>query len=88
VPGEESTGLVRSLLEMGAQNVIASRWPVSDRTTSLWMQKFYDKFFENYDILQSSRHAAESVKAEYPSAYHWAAFTVFGAGSLGGRYEN
>ena len=31
LPGEEATGLVRCLLEMGTRNVVGSHWPVSDR---------------------------------------------------------
>ncbi len=87
MPGEESIGLIRSLLEMGARNVIASRWPVSDKSTAMWMSKFYDSFFKNYSILESARIAAESVKKEFPSAYHWAGFAVFGAGNMGGSGE-
>ncbi len=80
LPGEESTGLVRSLLEMGARNVIAGHWPVSDQTTALWMAAFYDKYFQSKSILAAIRHAAITVRAQFPSAYHWGAFSVFGAG--------
>lgn len=80
LPGEESTGLVRSLLEMGARNIIAGHWPVSDKTTALWMAAFYKSYSEGGNILTAIRHAATIVKAQFPSAYHWAAFSVFGAG--------
>ncbi|MGB5107550.1 MAG: CHAT domain-containing tetratricopeptide repeat protein [Candidatus Zixiibacteriota bacterium] len=80
LPGEESTGLVRSLLEMGARNVIAGHWPVSDQTTALWMAAFYNRFFQGASILAAIRDAAITVRAQYPSAYHWGAFSVFGAG--------
>jgi tetratricopeptide (TPR) repeat protein len=87
LPGEESTGIVRSLLEMGARNVIAGRWPVSDQTAAIWMQTFYQRFFAGSDILDASRDAALKVKETYPSAFHWAAFAVFGAGDIGGMSE-
>ncbi|PWB72550.1 hypothetical protein C3F09_06510 [candidate division GN15 bacterium] len=87
MPGEESTGLVRSLLEMGARNVIAGRWPVSDQTAGLWMKTFYQQFFAGSDILNAARDAALKVKDAYPSAFHWAAFAVFGAGDIGDRDE-
>ncbi len=80
LPGEESTGLVRSLLEMGARNVIAGHWPVSDQTTAVWMAAFYDSYFKSASILAAIRYAATTVRAQYPSAYHWGAFSVFGAG--------
>ena len=87
MPGEESTGLVRSLLEMGARNVIAGRWPVSDHTAAIWMKTFYQQFFASSDILNAARLAALKVKEAYPSAFHWAAFAVFGAGDIGGMNE-
>ncbi len=80
LPGEESTGLVRSLLEMGARNVIAGHWPVSDETTALWMTAFYDKYLRGTSLQESIKHAALTVRSLHPSAYHWAAFSVFGAG--------
>ena len=87
MPGEESTGLVRSLLEMGARNVIAGRWPVSDHTTAIWMKTFYQQYFAGSDILNAARDAARKVRESYPSAFHWAAFAVFGAGDVGGVNE-
>ncbi|MCK5347181.1 MAG: CHAT domain-containing protein, partial [Candidatus Heimdallarchaeota archaeon] len=78
-PGEESTGLVRALLEMGARNVLGSHWEVSDKTTSLWMNEFYKNIFNNEIITEAVRKASLTVKEKYPSAYSWAAFSVFGA---------
>jgi CHAT domain-containing protein/tetratricopeptide (TPR) repeat protein len=87
VPGEETTGLVRSLLEMGARNVLAGHWPVSDRSTAAWMGAFYKKLLAGDDLLESAAFAAESVRETYPSAFYWAAFSVFGAGDMGVTYE-
>jgi len=80
LPGEESTGLVRSLLEMGAKDVVGSHWAVSDRSTALWMSLFYDKIFDGESVAHAVRLAATEVREKYPSAYDWAAFSVFGAG--------
>ncbi len=87
VPGAEATGLVRSLLEMGARNVIAGYWPLADESTSLWMRSFYHRYFEGESLLESAREAALTVREVYPSSYHWAAFSVTGAGDNGGRYD-
>ena len=81
LPGEESAGLVRSLLEMGARNVIAGHWPVADKATAEWMRTFYNLLGENQPLAVAARQAARQVKEAYPSAYHWAAFSIFGAGS-------
>lgn len=80
LPGEESTGLVRSLLEMGAGNVVASHWAVSDQSTVLWMNSFYGNYLAGESVAAAARKAGLEVRDKYPSAYNWAAFSVFGAG--------
>jgi len=80
LPGEESTGLVRSLLEMGAKTVVASHWAVADRATAAWMATFYKEYFAGQRITTAARTAARTVRERFGSAYHWAAFSVFGAG--------
>jgi len=86
LPGQEATGLVRSLLEMGARNVIAGYWPVADKSSALWMKTFYDLYFAGESIAASVRRAAQTVRRQYPSAYHWAAFAVTGAGDIGDNH--
>ncbi len=80
LPGEESTGLVRSLLEMGARNVVASGWAVSDRSTSEWMDLFYKHYLQGASAPKAVQLAALGVRERYPSAYHWGSFSLFGAG--------
>jgi hypothetical protein len=80
LPGEESTGLVRSLLEMGARSVLASHWAISDDSTSLWMAEFYKRFLSGEPALSAARETALDIRNRYASAYHWAAFSMFGAG--------
>ncbi len=80
LPGEESTGLVRSLLEMGARSVLASQWAISDDSTSLWINEFYKRFLAGEPVASAARKTALNIQNTYPSAYHWAAFSVFGAG--------
>jgi CHAT domain-containing protein len=79
LPGEESSGLVRALLEMGARNVLASHWAVADASTALWMQSFYRSYLPSSDLHISINEAARTVRDRFPSAYHWAAFSLFGA---------
>ena len=80
IPGEESTGLVRSLLEMGARNVIASHWAIADRSAAHWMRKFYEYYFGSLSVAEAARQASIDVREKYRSAYHWAAFSLYGAG--------
>ncbi len=79
MPGEQSSGLVRSLLEMGARTVIAGNWAVDDASTALWMREFYNRYLRGATANSAARAAVESVRDEFPSALHWAAFSVFGA---------
>lgn len=83
LPGEESTGLVRSLLEMGASNVLAGHWPVADETTAVFMTAFYSSLLTDRNLPAALQTAARFVRERWPSAYHWAAFSVFGAGDMG-----
>ena len=85
--GEESTGLVRSLLEMGARNVIAGHWPVADESTAFWMNEFYSGYFGNESISDAAARASRNTMEKYPSAYHWAAFSIFGAGDRANEYH-
>jgi CHAT domain-containing protein len=78
--GEEATGLVRSLLEMGARNVIGSHWSVGDKSTSYWMTRFYGAVLNGTSVTESARQASLITREKYPSVYQWAPFSVFGAG--------
>ncbi|MDD5424965.1 MAG: CHAT domain-containing protein [candidate division Zixibacteria bacterium] len=80
LPGEEASGLVRSLLEMGARNVLASHWAVADQATSDWMNLFYKYYLGGISLGSAVQRAARGVREKYPSAYHWSTFSLFGAG--------
>ena len=80
LPGEESTGLVRSLLEMGAAGVLASSWAVADQQTADWMNEFYHTLTTGTDPETAVRDTSLKLRESYPSACHWAAFALFGSG--------
>ena len=80
LPGEESTGFVRSFLEMGARNVLAGHWSVSDSSAVIWMGRFYKELLSGKTISEAAQIATIDVKEKYRSAYYWAVFSVFGAG--------
>jgi len=80
LPGDEADGLVRSLLEMGAKNVLASHWAVSDRSTTHWMSLFYDSLQSGSPVAKAVTAAAVEVREKFPSAYDWSAFSIAGAG--------
>jgi hypothetical protein len=80
LPGEESTGLIRCLLEMGTRNVVGSHWAVSDRSAAAWMKLFYEAVLSGQTVSNAVREASLGVREKYPSVYDWASFSVFGAG--------
>ncbi len=80
LPGDESAGLIRALIEMGARNVVASHWAISDRSTSVWMRAMYEALVGGSDIADATREAARLTREKFPSAHDWAGFSLFGAG--------
>jgi CHAT domain-containing protein len=80
-PGEEYSGLVRSILEMGSRSVIAAMWPVSDKSTAHWMSTFYTRWLRGEPLSQAMHAAQVDTRDRWPSAYHWSAFTLFGSES-------
>ena len=79
LPAEESSGLVRSLLEMGARSVVAGNWAIADESTHQWMSKFYESYMSGATVAAAVRDAALGVRERFPSAYHWGAFAAYGA---------
>jgi tetratricopeptide (TPR) repeat protein len=78
--GEETGGLVRSFLETGTRNVIASHWAVSDRSAGIWTEEMYRNYLNGSSAADAVRMAAMKIRERFPSAYHWSAFSVFGTG--------
>ncbi len=79
-PGEEASGLVRCLLEMGSRNVVGSQWAVSDRSAAVWIGHFYRSILDGQSVGDAVREASLAVRQIYPSVYDWASFSVYGAG--------
>ncbi|HOP06413.1 MAG TPA: CHAT domain-containing tetratricopeptide repeat protein [candidate division Zixibacteria bacterium] len=79
LPAEESAGLVRALLEMGARTVVAGNWAVADKSTSVWMSELYRNYIDGNKPAEAVRRSSLAVRERYPSAYHWGAFSAFGA---------
>lgn len=79
-PGDELMGLVRGLLQAGAQSLVLSLWDVHDDSTKEFMVEFYTQ-------LQNGRLQAEAMQAACirlregrPHPYHWAPFLLIGKG--------
>ena len=77
--GEDWVGLVRAFLDGGADNVLATLWPIGDRATSRLMPQFHAALrgaSPAAALAQVQRLALASAGTRDPR--HWAAFVVSG----------
>jgi CHAT domain-containing protein len=72
--------LRRAFRIAGAQNVLASRWKVSDKATSRLMTEFILRWRSGEPRAKAWREAQLSLlyPKEFASPYFWAAFTLTG----------
>ena len=79
-PGDDWVGLVRAFLFAGADNVMATLWPIEDRSTSLIIPRFYGSFAGGSPSrsLALAQRAALREPATAPPR-HWAAFVLVGS---------
>ncbi|NOZ94200.1 MAG: CHAT domain-containing protein [Acidobacteria bacterium] len=89
IAGEGILGLARAFQHAGARTVVASQWPVADRSTSELMDRFYAGLasgLSTAEALQAARRAfahapirlqdGNVMDVRHP--FHWAAFQVIG----------
>lgn len=83
-PGDDWVGLTRAFLHAGARNVIATLWPVQDRTTAVLMERFYQGFTGGADPAGALASAQRALLAAPATAhpFYWAGFVPVG-GALG-----
>ena len=79
-PGDDWVGLVRAFLFAGADNVMATLWPIEDRSTSLIIPRFYGSLAGGSATrsLALAQRAALRDPATAPPR-HWAAFVLVGS---------
>jgi CHAT domain-containing protein len=80
VAGEGIVGLTRALQYAGARSIVASQWPVADRSTARLMVAFHRKLREGKAKDEALRQAMASVQREERTAhpYYWAPFFLTG----------
>ena len=79
-PGDEVVGLVRGLLEAGAQSLVLSLWDVHDRSTKEFMISFYTRLEQGLSKPLALQGAMIELRERYPHPYYWAPFTLIGKG--------
>jgi CHAT domain-containing protein/Tfp pilus assembly protein PilF len=79
--GEGLVGLTRAFQFAGARSVLASLWGVSDRSTALFMQRFYGHLRSGKSKDEALRAAQiDQIRGDALRAhpFHWAAFQLTG----------
>jgi len=79
-PGDEQIGLVRGLLQAGAQSMVLSLWDVHDASTKEFMVKFYGGLQKGLTKASALQKAMIELRARYPHPYYWAPFSLIGKG--------
>jgi CHAT domain-containing protein/tetratricopeptide (TPR) repeat protein len=78
--GEGVMSLRRAFRIAGAESVLASHWPVSDRATSRLMTEFMQRWRSGEPRAQAWRAAQSELlhSKDFSNPYFWAAFTLTG----------
>ncbi len=79
-PGDELMGLVRGLLQAGAQSLVLSLWDVHDDSTKEFMIEFYTQLQQGRTKGQAMQNACLHLRESRPHPYHWAPFLLIGKG--------
>ena len=78
VGGEGVQGLVAPLLSAGARSVMATMWPVGDRSTARFVEDFYRQLAAGNDVSDALREAKLAAISRGATVAEWAAFNIIG----------
>jgi len=78
--GDELMGVVRGLLQAGAQSLVLSLWDVHDDSTKEFMVEFYTQLQQGRSKAEAMQTAFISLRERLPHPYHWAPFLLIGKG--------
>lgn len=76
--GEGVYGLQRAIQTAGANSVMMSLWKVSDESTNLFMQYFYQDYLISHNKKEAFSNAQIKLREKYSSPYFWGAFVLVG----------
>lgn len=82
--GEGVPSLASAFLVAGVPAVIASLWPVDDRSTRLLMRRFYERLAGGATVAEALAQSQAAMRhdARMSAPFHWAGFVVVGDGEL------
>jgi CHAT domain-containing protein len=78
--GDDWVGLVRAFLGAGASNVIATLWPVEDRSTARAMEGLYRRMRAGESEVAALAGAQREMlrRAETADPFYWGGFVLVG----------
>jgi CHAT domain-containing protein len=79
-PGDELMGLVRGLLQAGAQTLMLSLWDVHDASTRDLMIAFYSSLAHGMPKALALQSAMAEIRQSHPHPYYWGPFSLIGKG--------
>jgi CHAT domain-containing protein/Flp pilus assembly protein TadD len=82
---EGPMGLARPFFFAGARSVIASLWPINDKSTVTFMHDFYSDLVQGQPTVDALRNAkTKMLKSPWTHPYYWASFLLQGDPSAAG----
>jgi CHAT domain-containing protein len=79
-PGDELMGLVRGLLQAGAQSLVLSLWDVHDESTKDFMVGLHTRLQSGASTAAAMQATMQELRKSYPHPYYWAPFSLIGKG--------
>ncbi len=74
-----SFSLAKSFFQAGAKYVLATLWPVSDKISMLFMNRFYDSLKRKKSIFTAYLDAVNEIKGITDNPAFWGSFILLGA---------
>ena len=78
--GDDWVGLVQAFLFAGAENVVATLWPVQDVATARFMERFYEGLARGQGeadaLAEAQRTVLRDPNTRHP--FYWAGFALAG----------
>ena len=79
--GSGLQGIARGFMVSGAQNVIATLWPVSDRASAKLIESFYQNLLLSETLTDALRQSQLAMfnNPRFKHPYYWAAYNLYSA---------
>jgi len=80
-PDQGLAGLASAFLYAGAEEVLATMWPISDEEAALMMEEFYASYATNADASSALARARRAMRAtpRTDDPFFWSSFVLYGA---------